>query len=162
VVVRSRVASSHWPVELGIGVPIGEVLGHVDVRPALTTDPRVIVTNRSRGFAQWRYGAEFLGYRVVNVADGAVVVRARSRGGAQELVLLDALGLDQRVADRGVGEIIEQSGSTHALRLGTARLRCGFVDYPGGGPVLAWRSVSAEAMPPLANWKLAMGDVELF
>jgi L-malate glycosyltransferase len=160
-VVRSRVASSHWPLDMGIGIPIGVVLDQIDVQPA-STDPRALVTNRSSAFAQWRYGADFLGYRVVGAPHAGLVVRVRPRGKAQELVVLDSLGIGRQEADGRAGKVVKQSRSTHALRVGQPNLRSGFVGYPGGGPTLTWRSVNAEAMPPLGNWELVMGDVELF
>ena len=48
------------------------------------------------------------------------------------------------------------------LRCGKPNLRQGYLPLPGGGPVLTFRSLSLEAMPPLPNWQLALGDVELF
>ena len=75
--------------------------------------------------------------------------------------MLDAPGLDT-VVGRSIGRrLLRANGLDHALRLGAIDLPNGFVPAPGG-PVVTWRSVCAEAMPPLANWQLSMGDVELF
>jgi hypothetical protein len=48
------------------------------------------------------------------------------------------------------------------LRTGAANVRAGVLPVPGLGPVLTWRSMCLHARPPLANWHLSMGDVELF
>jgi hypothetical protein len=132
------------------------------VTPAAKRDPRALATNRSNAFVSWRYGTEFLGYRAVDSDDGVVLVRLRSRGNAEELVLLDALELDVRASDRVATSVMLSAGATHALRMGPADLGGGFVGYPGGGPVLTWRSVNSQSMPPLPNWHLSMGDIELF
>lgn len=50
----------------------------------------------------------------------------------------------------------------HAIRLGSSDARRGFIALPGGGPILTWRSIAVAAMPPLSNWSLTMGDIELF
>jgi hypothetical protein len=161
-VARSRVASSHWPTPLHAGRSIEEILEGREVTPAAMRDPRALVTNRSNVFVSWRYGAEFLGYRAVESHDGAVLVRLRSRGNAEELVLLDALDLDVQASDRVATSVMRNAGATHALRMGPANPGGGFVSYPGGGPVLTWRSVNSQSIPPLPNWRLTMGDIELF
>jgi hypothetical protein len=33
---------------------------------------------------------------------------------------------------------------------------------PGQGPTLVWRAVNAIERPPLEDWHLTMGDIELF
>ena len=75
--------------------------------------------------------------------------------------MLDSPGLAVASADRLAGRLLRANGLDHALRIGAADARHGFVPAPGG-PVVTWRSVCAEAMPPLANWHVGMGDVELF
>ncbi len=41
-------------------------------------------------------------------------------------------------------------------------LRDGFMPLPGGGPILTWRGVCDLGPPPLPNWDLRLGDLELF
>ena len=41
-------------------------------------------------------------------------------------------------------------------------LRGGFLPLPGGGPIFTWRELNHTQMPPLEDWELTMGDVELF
>ncbi len=50
------------------------------------------------------------------------------------------------------------------MRSGSAQPnpRAGYVGLPGGGPMLTWRAVNDHGFPPLANWALSLGDIELF
>jgi hypothetical protein len=158
---RSRVASSHWPLDVAFGEPVPDVVADLAVGAESALDRSTIVTNVSTRFYEWRYGADFLGYRAVAGRGGHLVCRVRQRGGAKELVMLDSPGLDISSADRIAGRLLRASGLDHALRIGAPDPRHGFVPAPGG-PVVTWRSVCATAMPPLANWSVGMGDVELF
>ena len=160
-VLRSRVASSHWPSEVGFGVPVAEVLSDLVAGVEPMGENGAIRTNVSSAFYQWRYGADFLGYRVVASDGGHLVVRVRQRGDAKELVMLDAPGLMRPMADRVAGRLLRPNGLDHALRIGPRDVRHGFLPAPGG-PVVTWRSVCADVMPPLGDWRLGMGDVELF
>jgi hypothetical protein len=159
-VARSRVAASHWPLPLVIGEPVESVVDRFDVASHSSDDPRHITTNRSAAFARWRYGNDLLGYRVVTAPDdsGSWVVRVRRRGGASELVVLDAVGHPPEPT----AELLSATEATHALRLGAPALSAGLLAYPGGGPVLTFRSVGATARPTLSCWQLKMGDIELF
>ena len=112
-------------------------------------------------FARWRYGLADLHYRVVDDGDAAIVVRLRRRGTGRELVVADQLGDPER-ADSLVVDTLRRVGATHALRLGSANLRRGFVPVPRGGPILTWRAVCDHGPPPLPNWDLCLGDLELF
>jgi glycosyltransferase involved in cell wall biosynthesis/GNAT superfamily N-acetyltransferase len=159
-VIRSRVASSHWPIEVSLGVPVADVIDDIAPIP-YTLDPTTLSTNATSQFRRWRYGADFLGYRAVAKDGGHLICRVRDRGDARELVMLDSPGLDIEAADRSAVGLLAQSGLDHALRLGSPNARNRFVPAPGG-PVVTWRSVCAQAMPSLANWRLGMGDVELF
>jgi glycosyltransferase involved in cell wall biosynthesis/GNAT superfamily N-acetyltransferase len=159
--VRSRVASSHWPLEADFGVPVTQVVSDLGNADASAGDRSTIATNTSTRFYDWRYGADFLGYRAVTGDGGHLVCRVRQRGDAKELVMLDSPGLAVASADRLAGRLLRANRLDHALRIGAADARYGFVPAPGG-PVVTWRSVCAEAMPPLANWHVGMGDVELF
>jgi glycosyltransferase involved in cell wall biosynthesis/GNAT superfamily N-acetyltransferase len=158
---RSRVAASHWPLPLGLGSPVEELLDRVEVTPHAATNPRALVTNRSNDFMRWRYGHLELGYRAVSLEDATSLVRLRRRGEARELVLLDVLGNPAGV-DRQIRRVLSGADASHALRLGCARLGAGFLPYASGGPMLTWRAVNEQAAPRLANWGLTMGDVELF
>jgi hypothetical protein len=49
----------------------------------------------------------------------------------------------------------------YALGLRTVPVT-GLLRVPGQGPILTWRSLASDTMPPLAEWKLSLGDIELF
>jgi glycosyltransferase involved in cell wall biosynthesis/GNAT superfamily N-acetyltransferase len=159
-VVRSRVASSHWPSEVGLGVPVMDVVTELALNPP-SPGPTTLATNVSSDFYEWRYGANFLGYRAVANEGGHLICRVRERGDAKELVVLDSPGLDTQAADRTASRLLAANGLDHALRIGAPDARHGFVPAPGG-PVVTWRSVCAHAKPSLSNWRVGMGDVELF
>jgi hypothetical protein len=36
------------------------------------------------------------------------------------------------------------------------------VPLPRQGPILTWRAITQTDMPPLGQWDLALGDIELF
>lgn len=158
---RSRVASSHWPVDVALGEPVAEVVSELAGPDSPMQDHSTIKTNVSTRFYEWRYGADFLGYRAVAGDGGHLVCRVRQRGAAQELVMLDSPGLDRSSADRLAGRLLKANALDHALRIGTPDVRNRFVPTRAG-PVVTWRSASTTAMPPFANWHLGMGDVELF
>jgi glycosyltransferase involved in cell wall biosynthesis/GNAT superfamily N-acetyltransferase len=159
----SWVASRHWPEPLEVGKPISSVVDQLDLNVVDgSADRRRLSTRMSSEFLTWRYGAEFLGYRFVPQGDGGVVVRLRHRGLAKELVLLASLGLEESAVAKVVALIAAETGADHVVWLGRPDVRRGFISLPGGGPVMTWRSVNTESMPPLANWQLTMGDVELF
>ena len=161
--VRARVPSAHWSEPLEIGVPFGEWAdrrGGLD--PGGELSIRTLATNTADAFYRWRFGIPVLHYRVVERDGGAVVVRARRRGPALELVQLASFGLDRSGADRLTASVLKQAGADHAIRLGGGNLRTGFVPLPGGGPVFTFRALNEQGTPPLSNWALTMGDIELF
>ena len=75
--------------------------------------------------------------------------------------MLDSPGLDVASADRTAAGLLRANDLDHALRIGAPGVRHGFLPAPGG-PVVTWRSVCSKAMPTLSNWRVGMGDVELF
>mgnify|MGYP003335298091 FL=1 len=130
---------------------------------SLATGPEVVATHITPEFLRWRYGLPHLGYGVIDAGDGAaLVVRQRSRGPATELVMSGLIGVSTERADALAAGALRTSGANHALRIGDADLRHGFLPLPGGGPVMTWRSLTTKAMPPLPNWRVTMGDIELF
>ena len=161
--VRSRVAAELWsePVELGEPASVWLARNDVTNRTVLEGDVRRIVTDTSQEFWSWRLGLGSLHYRVIDDGDVAVAVRVRRRGNARELVVVGGFGARERT-DALARQAARRAGCDYALRLGGPNLRHGFVALPTGGPLLTWRSVDLKAMPPLANWSLTMGDVELF
>jgi hypothetical protein len=163
---RSRVPADRWsqPVGIGIDAPAWMASGRwndlQDHTPVSSTD-RTIRTATSAAFARWRYGPAELAYRVIDGGDAAAIVRVRQRGAGTELVVAERLG-DQRAADRLAAAALRSVGASHALRLGGADVRAGFVPLPGAGPILTWRGVADAGPPPLPNWDLQLRDIELF
>ena len=163
--VRSRVSAHHWSLPLTVGEPFLDWLDREGFQPRAAIHPsavRDLRTNVSEPFLRWRYGIPLLQYRAIADGDGALIVRARKRGSARELVMLGQPSMPANRADKVAGKALRAVDCNHALRIGESRLRTGFVTLPGGGPVLTWRALNSEAMPPLSNWKLGMGDIELF
>ena len=157
---RARVPASHWPIEWDGGVPIEDVADAWGDEAPASDDPRRIRTRRGPEFAMWRFGSPLLGYRAIEVDGGRLVARLRARGDAKELVVLGGTGLDDAQLDRAAVDAAGDAGATHALRLGTGN-RHGWIPVPNLGPILTWRGVNAQAMPPLSNWSVTMADIEL-
>ena len=160
---RSRKAADHWSQPLHVGQPFADwAATRSRWRGDQSLPVRTIATNTTEAFDRWRFDEPDLHYRVVEADGGAVVVRARQRGAALELVQVASFGLSLAQADRCLVRAARSAGAHYALRLGAPRLRAGFVSLPGGGPVLTWRGVNTDGLPPLTNWRLTMGDIELF
>ena len=162
---RSRVSARHWSLPLTVGEPFLDWLDREGFQPRAAVHPsavRDLRTNVSEPFLRWRYGIPLMQYRAIAAGDGALVVRARERGSARELVMLGQPSMPADRADKVAGHALREADCNHALRIGEPRLRAGFIPLPGGGPVLTWRALNSEAMPPLSNWRLGMGDIELF
>jgi glycosyltransferase involved in cell wall biosynthesis/predicted N-acetyltransferase YhbS len=163
--VRARVPAELWSLPLDVGVPFVDWLNDAafDLGETPSTNaPRSLVTDRSREFSTWRYASPLLGYRAVPSECGTLVVRGRQRGGARELVLADTVGLADDRADASAARALSMSDVNHLIRCGHSNVRHGFVPLPGGGPILTFRSLNLDAMPPISNWQLTIGDVELF
>jgi hypothetical protein len=130
--------------------------------PSADLPIRTLATNATTEFARWRYGFEPLHYRALDHDDGAIVFRVRRRGPTTELVQVASFGLSATQRDRAIGRAVKAAGADHGIRLGTPNPRGGMVPLPGGGPIFTWRALNEQGMPPLSNWSLAMGDIELF
>lgn len=168
---RARVPAERWSEPSTAGRPAVDVLATQGVEELLASrpPPRSLRTNATAAFVQWRYGFAPLAYRAVTLgadaAEGLAVFRVRRRGGAREaaVCLMLAPAAEQRAERALARAVVRASGADYAIRLGGGALRGGYVRLPGQGPVLTWRAVQGE--PPggqLADWDLALGDVELF
>jgi predicted N-acetyltransferase YhbS len=161
--VRSRVPADRWSTDLDVGIPVLDWLaggGPVD-RLAAPADVREIRTNIDDEFLAWRFGGSLLGYRVVDDGDSAVIVRARMRGASKELAVVAEFG-DAKPTQRLAAKVASEAGCSYAIRIGRPNPAAGYVALPGGGPILTWRAVNDEGFPPLPNWALSLGDIELF
>lgn len=161
--LRSRVPADRWSTELDVGVSIEDWLeaGGVGDRLPEPTDVREIRTNIDDEFLAWRFGGDLLGYRVVDDGDSAVIARARMRGASKELAIVAEFG-GPTATQRLAASAAKQAGCSYAIRIGRPNPAAGYVGLPGGGPTLTWRAVNDEGFPPLANWAMSLGDIELF
>jgi glycosyltransferase involved in cell wall biosynthesis/GNAT superfamily N-acetyltransferase len=165
-VARSRVPADRWSLPIDVGTDVASWLAHPSAdRPGsprgVSSTDRRLRTDWSDDVLRWRYGLAPLHYRVVADDGATVIVRLRRRGAARELVIADRLG-DAGRADELAGRVAHAVGATHGLRLGRPDVRHGFVPLPGGGPILTWRALTDHGPPPLPNWHLGLGDIELF
>jgi hypothetical protein len=90
----------------------------------------------------------------------------RPRGRAIEAVLCELLvrSGDRTMARHLVGRIARDTGADYVIGTATSAATGAPLPLPlrSQGPVLTWRAVAADArQPPLPNWQLTMGDVEL-
>jgi GNAT superfamily N-acetyltransferase len=181
-VARARVPAEKWslPTEAGLSAP--EVLSDHDAVERLVRASGVrggLQTRRTAEFMAWRYGFAPLAYRVMlageQLSDGMAVFRLRRRGGAVEAALCDVVGPAMRRATvaRLLRNIVRESGADYAIRIGGRKggggtggvgTIAGATSFPlpGQGPTLVWRSVTELVMPPAQEWRLALGDIELF
>ena len=165
--LRSKVAADRWSQPLTIGDPVGEWLAaggaakFTRVDDDRVNDVRTISTNADLRYLTWRFATPLLGYRVVHDGENAVIVRARCRGKASELAVVARYGA-ARDADRLAARAAKHAGADYAIRVGAPSAASGWLPLPGGGPVLTWRNINDQGLPPLANWNLELGDVELF
>jgi L-malate glycosyltransferase len=163
VIARATAPADRWSLPLEVGEPAGGWFARraIPEDDTGTADVRRLRTHQTEAFLAWRYGTPLLGYRVVAGPDAAVVVRLRRRGAARELAVVARMG-HQREADRLAGQALRASGADYALRLGSASPAAGFVRVPRAGPRLTWRGLADPGMPPLPQWQLSLGDIELF
>jgi len=170
--LRARTAASRWGEAASTGEPAPEVLAERDaVDELLASQPRErgVRTARSAEFLAWRYGFEPLAYRALTATrdarDGFAIFRLRARGPALEAVVCDVLvpGGDPKAAAALAREVAIRSGADHAIMLGASSgSRSRYIPLPRQGPLLVWRSVCDEQPPLLRDWRLCMGDIELF
>jgi predicted N-acetyltransferase YhbS len=169
--LRSRVPADRWSLPTTAGHPAPALLGDPRVTTLLASQPRPegLRTHRSPEYLRWRYGFEALGYRALAPDDdpsrGVAVFRLRRRGAAVEAALCDTLvpGAEPRAAHALERAVARSSGADYVIRLGRSSPQSGYARLPGQGPMLTWRAVAApDVGPTLADWRLHLGDVELF
>jgi len=171
--LRSRESAERWSEPSNVGVPASTFLctEAAALRDLLSSQPTShgMHTVRSPEYLGWRYGSEFLGYRVLAAPPGAergvAFFRVRRRGAARELVLDELLvpGGEPRLTTTMVKALVASADADYVIRIENRALSAGgFVRLPRQGPMLTWREVCDARMPALADWDLTMGDVELF
>jgi GNAT superfamily N-acetyltransferase len=169
-IAAARTPAEMWSTPVDAGVPAPQALtDDTEIDKLLASMSRVesIVTRRSPAYLRWRYGFEPLAYRALlagnSPADGLLLFRVRPRGRATELVVADVLLPENgsRAVRRLIRAALRATGADYALGLRTMPAN-GLLPLPGQGPILTWRALVSETMPALSDWKLSLGDVELF
>jgi len=169
-IANARMPAELWSVPSDAGQPPQEVLGDEPAVAALldsAPQPAGVTTRRSPAYLRWRYGFDPLGYRALlagtSIADGMLLFRLRHRGSATELVVGDLLlpNPTEPAARRLVRTAVRTAGADYALGLRTTA-STGLLPLPRQGPMLTWRALANDSMPPLGHWKLSLGDIELF
>ena len=173
-IARARTSAGKWsrPSSAGIAAP-DALADDAAVTDLLASAPQAagVATDRTVEHLRWRYRFDALAYRAIvapgGPAAGLAVFRVRDRGAATEAVLCEVLvpDGDRITGNRLVREVARSSGADYVIgTAGTAVGRTALpVPMPRQGPVLTWRAVDpAEHMPPLDQWSLTMGDIELF
>jgi GNAT superfamily N-acetyltransferase len=169
--VKARVPAEKWSQPSDAGEPAGSVFADHGATSALltaTAPASGLSTRRTPEFLAWRYGFGPLHYRVLRagaaLADGLVVFRLRRRGPATEAAVTDLLvpARDHAAAARLCRSVLRTTGADYLVRLPMAGVR-GCFPVPGQGPTLVQR-VLDDAAPGAtpADWRLTLGDVELF
>ncbi|HVN50230.1 MAG TPA: GNAT family N-acetyltransferase [Acidimicrobiales bacterium] len=173
--MRSRVAAEKWSVDTPAGMPAEEALAddHALDRLLAASEAAAagspgastaIATDRTPAHLRWRYRFGPLHYRAVvsrgGPASGLAVFRVRRRGASTEAVLCELLAPDDGAAL--VEEIARTTRADYVIAAGRTPAGARLVPVPRQGPILTWRAVVDGAVaPPLSDWRLTMGDVEL-
>ena len=168
----SRTPADLWSLPATAGVPAADAVGEVaPIDALLATQPKEpsVHTRRTAAYLAWRYsGFPPLAYRArlagSSPVDGLALFRLRRRGRCVEAVIGDVLvpGGDHRAAARLAAAVVRETQADYGLRCGGPSPAAGFLPLPGTGPLLTWRSVADTDRPPLGDWRLSLGDVELF
>ena len=163
--LRSKVPADRWSQDLSVGVPFDEWIRGAGVagrRLRREPHPAELRTNADVSYltlAVRRAIPEVPGRRRRSDGDRGTSTPSRRSVGAGCRRCLRSSPTRLIGSRRGPHvrlELTTRSGS------GGARIRSGYVPLPRGGPTLTWRSVNDAGMPPLSNWKLSLGDIELF
>lgn len=171
VLHTARRSAGRWPLPTESGEAAATVLQPASTfGPLLASQPEVgIVTRRTPEYLAWRYGHEGLGYRVVRrgvaLSEGFAVFRLRRRGKAIECVVCDVLVPegDARLVAAMMRRVRAVVRADYIVRLDPRLVAAGpFVRIPGMGPILTCRTLDEGPVAPLEEWRLTMGDVELF
>lgn len=169
-VVRARTPADLWSLPTTVGVPAADALAdRTGVASLVESQPRsaAMRTRRTVEVLRWRYaGFPPLAYRAWwddrGPAEGLALFRLRRRGPAVEATICDVLapGGDRRREAALARGVLRTAGADYAVRSGASAGR-GFVPLPGQGPHLTWYGIVGEAPPPIRDWRLCLGDIEL-
>lgn len=165
--VTSRVPASLWSEPCEVGLDAAEALTDRGVAEALLqhAPTRGFRTDRTPEYLAWRTSFEPLHYRLLLVSDGdpaggGIILRLRRRGDALEAAVIEQFVPSARVGARLVARMLHATGADYAIGLRTGPA-AGLLPLPGQGPLLTTRPLAASAPSP-HQWRLTLGDVELF
>ena len=165
--ITSRVPAALWSQETGVGLDAGEALGDPSVATALLehAPSHGFRTDRTPDYLAWRTSFGPLRYRLLlasdsDPAEGGIVFRLRRRGDAVEAAVVEQLVPDRRTGARLGRRVLRETGADYAIGLRTGP-SAGLLPLPGQGPLLTTRPLAASAPSP-KDWRLTLGDVELF
>ena len=170
--LRARAPAERWSAPAAAGSPAGDVLRQRDALERLlaarprTDRLRTLVTPE---FLAWRYASPLLDYRAMvapaGLDHGVALFRVRRRGPAREAALCDVIvpGDDNRTRRAIVGSVIRAVDADYVVAIDPRPVTAaGLVRLPRQGPILTWRELMPQAMPPRRAWDLRLGDIELF
>lgn len=157
---RARAAAELWSQPCRVGLPVPTVAAEL---AATVPDARGLATDRPESYWCWRYGFEPLHYRCL-VADGGpmsgfLVFRLRRRGSALEAAVAELHG-PAPMQVRLLRRLLRSTQADYAVSV--SRRTAHGVPLPGQGPLLTWRALTETRQPTLGDWRLSLGDVELF
>jgi GNAT superfamily N-acetyltransferase len=172
VMATARRPASRRSIEMHVGEPAVDVFADAAAIERLQSSWSTVpglATRRTPAFLRWRYGNEALQYRVAlagsSLDEGLAVFRLRRRGPALEGVVCDVLtpGFDPSLAYELVRRVARLTQADYLIRLDRRLVsRHRAVRLPRAGPVLTCRPLAGEPAPALHEWRLTMGDIELF
>lgn len=170
---RARVPAEKWSLADAPGERAAEVFADHGASGALVAAcarPAGLATSRTPEFLDWRYRLDDLAYRVRlvgdSLADGCCVYRLRRRGAAVEATVADVLvpAGSERSTPALLRDVRRVTGADYLIATSQGPTgRRGLVPLPRQGPLLTHRTVASnDAPPPLSEWRLSLGDLELF
>jgi hypothetical protein len=157
---RARQPAAKWSEPTSGGAP--PRFDHGDGPALRSTESTGLATARDEVFLRWRYGFEPLGYRMVRTDDGIAVFRLRRRGAAIEAVVADVVAERRAPTERALRRVLRRETPADYVIAAGPRRMAGSVPLVGQGPVLTWRAVGRSDRPPLRQWSVGLGDIELF
>jgi len=142
-----------------LGVEVGEALSHASELVGQPTPGAMWRTDHSVDTLRWRFIRGPITYRAVPAGDGYLIVRARRRGEAVELVVAHQIGsATPKTLRTALTTTMRSVGADHAL---TAAHFPGTITTNRVGPILTTRSVAGQPHP-VADFAWTPGDIELF
>ena len=155
--LQARTAAAKWSEVLDAGDDIDDVADDF-AQPAGDG----VQTDRTATYLRWRFGFEPLRYRVIQTDAAAAVVRVRRRGPAMEAVIAE-VNAPSVAASRTLFRTIRRlPGVDHLLTVANPpHVAPWLPQIPRLGPILTTRNL-AQRPPQLQDFRLSLGDLELF